>query len=195
MKLVLTIIHFLIFLDSFGQLPSFETNMTGTQIENSILRKEFHDRFPTVISFSQNSFWFKRHKNYVFAFDGKDWSLIKWSFELSKKGIPKKQKQEQKKIDENAFLSFIDFLEEVGFYDFSQDSLNLNERDLGNGQMLSKQILDGTTDKFEIFSSSGHRSSTSHEAEFLQKFVQTNQRKNFIECKRRILEIIKEDSN
>ena len=88
-------------------------------------------------------------------------------------------------------LEYLDIME---FYNFIQDSLDLNRIDNGDGTMKVQSIMDGTTDKFEIFTTNGFRISTAHEAVQRQEFVSTEQRSNFIKCRNRFMDYINKNS-
>jgi hypothetical protein len=163
-------------------------------ISQSLLNREFGSDYQIILGYTQKSFWFKRQEYSILTFDGSNWKLTKWSYELNKKEKPKKPKSTSFDINNQHVLEFLNFINEKGFYTFNQDSLNWNKKDQGDGSMLVQSIMDGTTEEFEIISPSGHRISSAHEPEQRQNFVFNEQRKKFIDCRNKFLELVNEKS-
>lgn len=190
MKNLLTLLTFAITLNSFGQLPEYSSNVSDLDISRSQLYQKFGEDYEFVFGYTQNSFWNKRQNYAVLTFDGTEWGLVKWSYQLNKKECPVKQKSKSYNLDNNEVNDFLNFIKNNGFFSFNQDSLNFNKKYIGNGTTQVRQIFDGVTDKIEVISSSGHRISSAHEPEQLQEFTPTEQRKNFIECRNEFAKLV-----
>jgi hypothetical protein len=194
MRNLLSILAFVITLNSFGQLPEYSSNISDLDMSQSQLYRKFKSDYEFVFSYTQNSFWNERQEYAVLAFNGTDWKLIKWSYQLDKNRRPIKQKSKSYKLNSNDVTNFLDFINSRGFFTFNQGALNLNRKDMGNGTTQVRQISDGVTDVFEVISASGHRISSAHEAVQLQEFAPTEQRENFIKCRNEFIKLVNNKS-
>jgi hypothetical protein len=162
--------------------------------KQSLLYKKFGSENKFVLAHTQKSFWIERQEYTMIVFDGKKWRVTKWSYELNKKGQPKKQKSKSFKLESSRVSAFFDFIKHNEFFSFNQDSLNWNKKENGQESMLVQQIMDGTTEEFEIISASGYRISFAHEPEQRQDFVNIRQRKKFMECLEKFLLLVDKKS-
>lgn len=195
MKNLISILTFMITLNSFGQLPEYSSNVSDLDISRSQLYQKFRSDYEFVFSYTQNSFWNERQDHAVLTFDGTDWKMIKWSYKLNKNKRPIKQKSKSYKLNINDVTNFLNFINSRGFFAFNQDTLNLNKKDMGNGITQVLQISDGVTDVFEVIGASGYRISSAHEAIQLQEFAPTEQRQNFIECRNEFVKLVNKADN
>ena len=194
MRILTTLILSFITGNLLGQIPEFESNVSKEKAEKSIIHQEFFEDYSTLIAFSQHSYWFKRQDYDILVFDGKNWNLIKWSFEFNKKEQPKRIRKKTYRLNQDEANNFLEYIDMMEFYSFVQDSLDLNRIDYGDGTGAFQSIMDGTTDKFEIFTTNGFRISTAHEAVRRQEFVATQQRAKFIKCRNRFMDYINKNS-
>jgi hypothetical protein len=110
MKKLFLIISIISSLNSFGQLPEFQTNVRDLDISQSLLNREFGSDYQIILGYPQKSFWFKRQEYSILTFDGSNWKLTKWSYELNKKEKPKKPKSTSFDINNQHVLDFLNFI-------------------------------------------------------------------------------------
>lgn len=193
MRLILLLFLFIFSIHSlFGQLPEFQTNVSETDLEKLIVLKKFETDYQQLISFTYISYWGKYQEFYVILLEGENWVLKKLSVKVKEDNSIKRSKTKNLKLNSTQVDDFINFLNECDFWNFSQDSLNWNKKDQGNGTFLMQSILDGHTDEFLIRNGSKIRISKAHNADHLQEFVPTEQRKKFVEVRNRFYELIKQ---
>ncbi|CAN0448305.1 unnamed protein product [Ectocarpus fasciculatus] len=190
---ILTFLTVLTVQSLFGQLPEFQTNVSDTDFDKSIILDEFGTKYQQIVSFTSNSYWNKGYREfYVLLLEENTWIFKKLSVKLNEENHVKKSKTKKLHIDINQADDFVSFLSEVDFWNFNEDSLNLNKKDQGNDRVLMKSITDGRTDKFLIRNGANVRSTWAYEADQLQEFVPTEQRRKFIEARNRFYELIKQ---
>ncbi|MDR7128699.1 hypothetical protein J2X69_001031 [Algoriphagus sp. 4150] len=93
-------------------------------------------------------------------------------------------------LDQQKVNEFMVLIKSKSFFSLSQDSLNWDKKDLGNGTILHQSIMDGVSENFEVISSSDHRIYSAHEPIQRQEFVFNNQRKIFLDCLDKFLDLI-----
>ena len=171
---------------SFSQIPEFESNTNDNQ---SYVYKKFYPDYEFILAYSQKSFWFRRQEYSILTYNGTDWELKKWSFELKEEKI-KKSKMKSQIFEKEKVNELLNYFVSKGFYSLNQDSLNWAKKDLGNGRMLHQSILDGVSENFEVMSSSGHRIYSAHEPVQKQEFIYIEQREIFLDCLKQFLTFI-----
>ncbi|WP_339754582.1 hypothetical protein [Algoriphagus aquimarinus] len=191
MKILPFLIIVLTSLNSFGQIPEFDSNVNESVEDQSYLFKKFYPEYEFILGYTQKSFWFKRQEYSVLTFNGTDWELKKWSYEL-KEEKPKKSKMKSRILVKEKVINLLNYFESKGFYSLNQDLLNWSKKDLGNGTMLHQSIMDGVFETFEFISSSGHRIYSAHEPVQKQEFVYIEQREIFLDCLDKFLDLIDE---
>ena len=189
MKILPFLILVLASLNSFGQIPEFDSNVNESTEDQSYVYKKFYPDYEFILAYAQKSFWFKRQEYSVLTYNGSDWELKKWSFELKEEKI-KKSKVKSRILEKEKVIELLNVLESKGFFSLNQDSLNWAKKNLGNGRMLHQSILDGVSEYFEVISSSGHRIYSAHEPVQKQEFVYIGQREIFLDCLNKFLELI-----
>ena len=186
MILILFVLHSV----AFAQFPIFQSNISEKEASRSLVFKEFSKDYSGIMSFSQHSFLSGREEYFLLVFDNGKWGLVRWTFSLSSNSRPRGQEKELVHYDKDELNHFLEFLGESKFYSLNQDSINIDRKPFNDGE--SKEvlaILDGTTDRIEIFSNGKHLFLESHEPERFQKFIYSQQREVFIETKRRIFKL------
>ena len=177
----------------FGQLPEFQTNVSDTDLDKSIVLDEFGAKYQQIISFTSNSYWNEGYREmYVLLLDDDNWIFKKLSVKLNEDNSIKKSRTRKLHVDSNQVDEFVSFLNEVKFWNFNKDSLNLNKKAQGDSRVLMQSISDGKTDKFITRNGVNVRSTSAYEADQLQEFVPTEQRGKFIETRNRFYELIKQ---
>lgn len=179
---------------SFGQIVKFTPNTSKEDFLKSSLSMKFQGKYNLIISFSQNSFWFDRDSYKILAFDGQNWKLLQWSFRRQNQTgtKTKKEKLSVKDIEGKKALGFINTLETNDFFSMNNDSLNLGEKQTKEDEMLIMSITDGVNNKFEVICESGYFSISAYEPEQFQDFIPVIQRKKFLICRQRFLELFED---
>lgn len=189
MKILPFLIIVLTSLNSFGQIPEFDSNVNRSAEDQSYLYKKFYPEYEFILGYTQNSFWFKRQEYSVLTYNGSDWELKKWSYELKEEKL-KKSKVKSRILEKEKVNKLLNYFESRGFYSLNQDSLNWSKKDLGNGIMRHQSIMDGVSENFEVISSSGHRIYSAHEPVQRQEFVFNEHRNIFLDCLDKFLNLI-----
>ncbi len=82
-------------------------------------------------------------------------------------------------------------MDSVGLWNFSSDSLNLNSKPQTDGSMLMTEVFDGSQYDLEMMTDSSRILIRVDNPEVLQRFVFTQQRAIFIECKNDLLDLFR----
>ena len=186
----LTILFTFYTLNSFGQLPQFESNLTTKVSNESLVKLNFADKFDQILSYSAHSHWSEGWEYFVFGYDGKNWKLLRWTFELDEQKQLTNQRTKKLKFSQVQLDELLVLMSEVGFYTFKQGSLNLNRKDNGDGTTKVAQVNDGVHEEIELISPQSHRISSAYAADLLQVDFPTSDRGNFIICRNKLLKLV-----
>ena len=187
MKILPFLILVLTSLNSFGQIPEFDSNVNKSSENQSYLYKSFYPDYEFILGYTRESDRYDRKYYSVLTYNGTDWELKKWSFELDKEAKPKKSRMKSRILKHQKVIGILNDLESKGFFSLNQDSLNWAQKDMGGGVTRSQSITDGFSENFEIISQSSHRIYSAYEPELKQKFIFSDQRQRFLECLNRFL--------
>ena len=157
--------------------------MTEGQADNSHVMDKFSKEYDQIFSYTIESYWLEEQTYHIFGFDGREWKLIKWTVKFDNNGQVVKERLKTKSFSSRKLLEMLSFFEANKFWTLDQDSLNLDERDHGDGSSMVWMIDDGSNDKFETYNNGIYRITSSYEAKRLQELVPTKQREIFIKCK------------
>ncbi|MDH5379690.1 MAG: hypothetical protein OEW75_02490 [Cyclobacteriaceae bacterium] len=190
MARLITLVLLFVSLNSFGQLPAFESNVLTDNSSKSLIQENFSSDFEYIISYHGNSYWSGNKTYYIFGHDGQKWQLIRWTFKFNEQKQPIKQRLKRLKFSQDQFAGILTLMSETNFYNLKQELLNLNEKDNGDGTIVATIISDGGTDNFELISPQSHRKFSAYAADILQEQYPTSDRQTFISCRNKILKLI-----
>lgn len=169
-------------------IPAFGNhNYYVPGMDESKKLKKFHQKFETVISFTQDAYWSSIGDHYLLGYRNDEWQLYickpRWN-RFSKR---------KKRLDKPKMDALFSLWNEKDFWELSNDSLNVSEESLPLHDSLTlvhiDSISDGQTNRFEMSHRGQNRSYAVYEPEHVQASIPTKQRAQFIICKNAFLEL------
>ncbi|WP_421874698.1 hypothetical protein [Marinoscillum sp.] len=161
--------------------------------KTSLRKTLFEANFQRIFVFNEISFWFKSREYYVIKQRDKDIESFKVSIKKRKNFRLGRTKSQRINIDTKKVLRVIDYMDSVGFWSFSGDSLNLDSKANPNGGMLTISVFDGSSYEFEMINDSARVLISVTNPEPRQRFVPTQQRAIFINCKNDLFDLFKKN--
>lgn len=187
MKVLLLILTFLPAILLGQELPEVRTNLSTEESQNSIIWTEFSNEYDQVLSFSRNSYWSEQKVYIIYGRTNGQWERIRLTQKLDDNKDIIRTKSRKLSFNEDKFKELLTFFDSRNFWAFELDSLNLHEeiREDGSSTLWTKS--DGTTDSFEVINKGQHRLISSYEPEHFQELIPVEQRRKFIECRKKFL--------
>lgn len=195
LKHILIILTVFCTLSAIGQqLPEISSNVTEQQTEKSHVINKFSKKYEEIFSYTVKSFWLDQQTYHIFGYNGKKWTLIKWTVKFDDNQQIIKERVKTKSFSSRKLSEILSFLETNKFWNLDQDSLNLSEKDNGDGSSTVWMVSDGSSDIFETYKNGSYRITSSYEANRFQELAPTKQRQIFIECRDKFWKMINKKS-
>lgn len=169
----------------YGQVSS--SNDIDSEPTPSHLFTKFGSAYEFILGYTEKSFWHKRQNYTALIFNGKTWELIEWTYELNRRDKPKKQQFKVYEVESSAAIELKLFWEEMKLSSISNDSLNWNKKDIGDGKILVQAITDGTIEQLEFKTPLVYKVLSAHEPERRQVFIYIEARNRFISFRNEFL--------
>ena len=181
-------------LNTFGQLPTFKSNVKSKESKQSIVKRNFSSKFEYIISYYAHSYWSQDQTYIIFGHDGREWRVLEWTIEMDKQKQIKKQRTRKLKYSQGQFGEFMALMSRCTICNLEQGPLNLNKKDNGDGTETSIFVSDGLFEQIELISPKSHRISNSYAANSLQDEYPTSDRQSFIDFRNQLLKVVSSKS-
>lgn len=191
MKGLLLILSFIPTLLFAQDLPDVQTNLTTKESEKSLVRSEFGDTYEQIVSFTKYSYWNTEKVYIIYGKTNGKWVQIKWTLKVDENKNVIRARKHKKSFNKAKFEELLTFFNSKNFWTFDLDSLNLHQAENEDGSSTLWTISDGTTDSFEVINNDHHRLISSYEPEYFQELIPVEQRRKFIECRKKFLSLNK----
>ena len=183
LQVIITVCALLSCLILNAQIPNFKSNVPEEVELSSPVYKKFAGDYDFIIAYCNLSYWSGNIMNYsILAYKDNEWFKIK--FAATKKNDKwSKPKMITKPFNGYFARRLIDSLNRLSFWSMSQDSLNIDEREIDDNKLEKFDISDGTSYNFELLSSKAFSIIYAYAPEFyLSKLPEITIRKRFLHC-------------
>ncbi|MAE82389.1 MAG: hypothetical protein CMB80_06635 [Flammeovirgaceae bacterium] len=180
----------LITLSVYGQNLRFPSDIILSK--TSLSQKLFDNYVERIFVFGERSFWYKNLDYFVIKQNENDLEFFQVT--ISKRNNHRQLGRAKSKriyVNKDEANKIIYYMDSVGLWNFSSDSLNLNSKPQTDGSMLMTEVFDGSQYDLEMMTDSSRILIRVDNPEVLQRFVFTQQRAIFIECKNDLLDLFR----
>lgn len=196
MKAIGTYMFLLLTIAVRGQkLPAFNSNAGTAEKSKSLVYTTHSKRYDAVIAYEKACALRdpSRQSYYILAHRDNLWKFFEWKVEFKDGTTDKKKIKKARILEQPVNLKLVDslfnYFTAQGFWTFSTDSLNTNEK-MENGNPVQKFIPDACTDVFEVFTKKDYYVLKVTSADDYQEFVYNKQREKFIHCREKFHQLL-----
>lgn len=165
-------------------LPPFPADQNPQNAENSLVVKEFSNRFEAFIAYHSRSYYQTETWFTVLGFRNKKWERIqlevKW--EGREKAKILKTRHRKKKLKKKNMPVLLEFFETNDFYSLDNQQLNIHEKHLNDSTMEVMNVSHGSAPTFEFWEDGRYRKIYSFSPKSYEKLISIPQRVTFIHC-------------
>ncbi len=180
----------LITLSVYGQDLRFPSDIILSK--TSLSQKLFDNDVERIFVFGERSFWYKNLDYFVIKQNENHLEFFHVTISKKRNHLHLgRAKSERIDANEDEANGIIKYMDSVGLWSFSTDSLNLNSIPQPDGRTLMQEVFDGSQYELEIMTDSSRVLLRVDNPEVLQEFVSTQQRAIFIECKNDLLDLFR----
>ena len=175
---------------SFGQLPTFDSNVAESDKDESLIYQTFRGQYELMISFTKDCYWPNGQVFYVLGLKAGKWEKFKWTvkFEDGEKIIIAKTNRRRLNISDRKIEGILSFWKENQFFLLARDSLNLMEKVIDRDTKVTMFVTDGCTDRFDVLTMDSYRIVSAYLPDHFQKEIPVLQRQKFILSRDKFLE-------